>query len=130
MPIDKPKAGETQNEYLEYCVPLEIKSGKPQDQAVAICISTYKRDKMKKLSNPTSKVMAKIQYDNDFRGINLLADGLEDACWEGYVAIGTKILDGREVPNCVPKEENMEQPSVSSTYPGEVASGSISEATL
>lgn len=27
---------------------------------------------------------------------------LEDACWEGYEPIGTKILDGREVPNCVP----------------------------
>jgi hypothetical protein len=29
---------------------------------------------------------------------------LEDACWEGYEPIGTKILDGREVPNCVPME--------------------------
>lgn len=28
--------------------------------------------------------------------------GLEDACWEGYEPIGTKIVDGREVPNCVP----------------------------
>ncbi len=31
--------------------------------------------------------------------------GLEDACWEGYVAIGTKIKDGREVPNCVPEDK-------------------------
>ena len=31
--------------------------------------------------------------------------GLEDACWEGYEAIGTKDLDGREVPNCVPIKE-------------------------
>jgi hypothetical protein len=29
-------------------------------------------------------------------------EGLEGACWEGYEAIGTKIVDGREVPNCVP----------------------------
>lgn len=29
---------------------------------------------------------------------------LEDACWEGYEPIGTKIKDGREVPNCVPIE--------------------------
>jgi hypothetical protein len=28
--------------------------------------------------------------------------GLEEACWEGYEAIGTKIVDGKEVPNCVP----------------------------
>ena len=34
-------------------------------------------------------------------GIHLL-EGLEDACWEGYEAIGTKIVDGKEVPNCVP----------------------------
>ena len=31
--------------------------------------------------------------------------GLEDACYPGYVAIGTKDLDGREVPNCVPENE-------------------------
>lgn len=30
--------------------------------------------------------------------------GLEEACWEGYEPIGTKMLDGREVPNCVPME--------------------------
>jgi hypothetical protein len=30
---------------------------------------------------------------------------LDDACWEGYEAIGTKMLDGREVPNCVPISE-------------------------
>ena len=29
---------------------------------------------------------------------------LVDACWPGYEAIGTKMKDGREVPNCVPKE--------------------------
>lgn len=32
-------------------------------------------------------------------------EGLEDACWPGYVAIGTKELDGRIVPNCVPEEK-------------------------
>jgi hypothetical protein len=26
----------------------------------------------------------------------------EGTCWEGYEPIGTKIVDGREVPNCVP----------------------------
>lgn len=36
--------------------------------------------------------------------------GLEEACWPGYEAIGTKILeDGREVPNCVPLEAAMEK---------------------
>lgn len=31
--------------------------------------------------------------------------GLEDACWPGYEAIGTKMVNGKEVPNCVPKDE-------------------------
>ena len=29
-------------------------------------------------------------------------DGLEGSCWEGYEPIGTKELDGKTVPNCVP----------------------------
>ena len=31
-----------------------------------------------------------------------MEEGLEGACWEGYEPYGTKIKDGREVPNCVP----------------------------
>ena len=36
--------------------------------------------------------------------INKMAegDGLESACWDGYEPIGTKELDGKTVPNCVP----------------------------
>ncbi len=30
---------------------------------------------------------------------------LEEACWPGYEAIGTKELDGKTVPNCVPIKE-------------------------
>jgi hypothetical protein len=45
---------------------------------------------------------------------------LKNACWSGYTAVGTKMKNGRKVPNCVPKEEytgaekvskNMEDPS-------------------
>jgi hypothetical protein len=60
---------------------------------------------MSKMTNPAEKVMARVAFDTDFKGIKLADDGLEGACWEGYVAIGTKILDGREVPNCVPEED-------------------------
>ena len=31
------------------------------------------------------------------------SDGLEGACWKGYVAIGTKMKNGKKVPNCVPE---------------------------
>ena len=33
-----------------------------------------------------------------------------DACWEGYVQVGTKIVDGREVPNCVPVKDGEPKP--------------------
>jgi hypothetical protein len=36
-----------------------------------------------------------------------MADDLEDACWPGYTAIGTKTQGGREVPNCVPDKDEM-----------------------
>ena len=26
-------------------------------------------------------------------------------CWDGYEQYGTKIVDGREVPNCIPIED-------------------------
>lgn len=31
-------------------------------------------------------------------------ENLKDTCWKGYTAIGTKKKNGREVPNCVPEE--------------------------
>ena len=120
MPLDKPKQGESLEDYLKYCIPVEIQSGKESDQAAAICISTYKKQEMSKLRTSQEKFTAKLKYSQDFRGINLQEGGLETACWEGYVAIGTKILDGREVPNCVPEGEDMEaQPMIDSSYPGE-----------
>ena len=30
-------------------------------------------------------------------------------CWEGYEPYGTKIVDGREVPNCVPTKDEMKK---------------------
>ena len=107
MPVDLPKAGETEEQYLEYCIPAEIKAGKAEDVAAAICYSTYRKDKMSKIKDTSEKVMASISYNTDFRGINLLAEegGLEDACWDGWEAIGTKDLDGKTVPNCVPIKE-------------------------
>jgi len=37
--------------------------------------------------------------------IRKAGDKLAAACWKGYEAIGTKIKDGRQVPNCVPVKE-------------------------
>ena len=92
MPIPTPSSSESQNDYVGRCM-SEISGEYEQEQAVAICISTYQKETMSK--SKTERVADKIS------GVNLLA-GLEDSCWEGYEAIGTKIKDGREVPNCVP----------------------------
>jgi len=103
MPIPKPSAEETEKEYVSRCMG-EITGEYGQEQAAAICYNTY-RTEMSKM--PTAqRVAGKMARVSKFRGINLikLENGLDSACWEGYVAIGTKILDGREVPNCVPEE--------------------------
>jgi hypothetical protein len=101
MPVDKPKPGETQDKYLSYCIAEEINAGKEQDVAAAICYSYWDKEQMSKIKDTPTKVMARVAYDTKFKGINLLAeDG--DPCWDGYEQYGTKDLDGREVPNCVP----------------------------
>jgi hypothetical protein len=101
MPIPKPKSSEDQNQYVGRCMTAISDEYDTNEQAVAVCISTYQRDNMSKITNTSEKVMARVKFDTQFIGINL-QEGLEGACWEGYEAIGTKMLDGREVPNCVP----------------------------
>ena len=112
MPI-KPGATETQEEFISRCIGEEIKAGYGQEQAAAICYSKWDRKELskQKFSDPQKRVMAKINFENKYRGINLQepAEGLEDACWEGYVAVGLKPADdgsGRMVPDCVPVKED------------------------
>jgi hypothetical protein len=103
MPI-KPGKSENEQEFISRCMGEETQNY-PQDQSYAICKSKWDRQEMSKITNTAEKVMARVKFDTDFRGINLMAESLDDACWEGYEAIGTKMLDGREVPNCVPIKE-------------------------
>ena len=106
MPVDKPKAGESRDNYLNYCIPIEVQSGKEVDQAAAICNSYYDKDKMGKIKDTPSKVMASVVYNTKYRGINLFAEEGEDPCTEGYEQYGMKDMDGRQVPNCIPIKEN------------------------
>ena len=49
----------------------------------------------------TTRILDKIESQE------MQEEGLEDACWKGYIAIGMKPADdgsGRMVPNCVPEE--------------------------
>lgn len=101
MPV-KPEAGESKDQFISRCIGEEVTAGYDTPQAAAICYSYWDKENMSKLKYTEDKVMARVAYDSKFRGINLQAAGLEDACWPGYEAIGTKDMDGREVPNCVP----------------------------
>ena len=100
MPVN-PKANETQDEFISRCIGEEVSAGYESDQAAAICYSYWDKDKMSKIKDTSSKVMARVKYDTDFRGINLTNLGENsEACWDGYIQVGTKILDGKEVPDC------------------------------
>ena len=105
MPI-RPGKSENEEQFISRCMSEESESFPDEPQRYAVCKSYYDRDKMSKITDTKQKVMARVAYDSKYEGIRLAEDdGLEGACWDGYEAIGTKILDGREVPNCVPIKE-------------------------
>ena len=63
------RPGESEEDYIGRCIPVLIEEGFDQEQAAAICYGSYE----------------------EFLP--------ENPCQSGYVAYGTKIKDGREVPN-------------------------------
>lgn len=101
MPIPKPKPQEDESAYVSRCMSAIGGEYDDQAQAVAICYSTYRRGEMQKMSGQ-EKINSMLAFNHDFRGIKLADDGSDGPCWENYEQIGTKIVDGREVPNCVP----------------------------
>jgi hypothetical protein len=100
MPVNV-KKGESESDFISRCIGEEVSGGYEQSQAAAICYSYWDKDNMSKITDTTSKVMASINFNTKYRGINLLAEA-GDPCWDGYEQYGTKDMDGREVPNCIP----------------------------
>lgn len=103
MPINI-KSNETEDQFIGRCMSVESESFPDEAQRYAVCKSIWDRGKMKSAKGTAMKVKLKYEYIQNFKGINLEEGGLENACWDGYIAIGTKELNGREVPNCVPEE--------------------------
>jgi len=119
MPI-KPQPNEDKSTFIARCIETEVGTyGKDMPVATAICYSYWDRQEMSKLRTSQERFTAKLKYSQTFRGINL-QDG-DSPCWDNYIQVGTKIVDGREVPDCRGPVEDMEsvQPTISSTYPGE-----------
>lgn len=100
MPIPKPIGSETESEFVGRCI-SEIIDEYGQEQSAAICYNTYRSESKMTSQQKIASKFREIQY----KGINLAPEGEEGPCWSGYEQIGTKILDGREVPNCVPIKE-------------------------
>jgi hypothetical protein len=101
MPIPTKSSGETENEYIGRCM-AAIGDEYEQDVALAICYNKFREN-----MNTESKVLSRIKKfrEEELKGINLNEEGEVDMkapCWDGYEQYGTKIVDGREVPNCIP----------------------------
>jgi hypothetical protein len=92
MPINV-KSGESEQEFVSRCIPIEIGYGKSADVASGICYSIYQNRNMTTQQRVNQKIA-------DLKKEELITP---NPCQSGYIAIGTKIKDGREVPNCVPE---------------------------
>jgi len=103
MPVNV-KKGESENDFISRCIGEEVGAGYEQSQAAAICYSYWDKENMSKITDTTSKVMASVNFNTKYRGINL--KDASDPCTDGYEQYGMKDMDGREVPNCIPIKED------------------------
>jgi hypothetical protein len=118
----KPSGGESQDAFISRCIPVLIKEGKPEDQAAAICYSSWEEGFAVDMPHytadgvlyegPTHKdasgrlmTGAVHTEDSEYLYHEDEFDFPSDTCWKGYEPIGTKPgRGGRRVPNCVPVE--------------------------
>lgn len=82
-----------------------------------MCGMKKRRTSSKTAHDPKSKINAALRvwgcrcgtnesHETETPMINE-AKSLKSACWKGYEAIGTKMKNGRKVPNCVPVNERV-----------------------
>ena len=48
-------------------------------------------------------------YYTRLKKMETQAESYEDPCWKGYTQVGTKMKNGKEVPNCVPKTKGVKK---------------------
>jgi hypothetical protein len=104
MPIPSVKSGQSEQEYVSECISA-IYDEYGQETSAAICYNTYRKSNNLSASQ---KVASKLKQQA-YRGIDITKleeGGLENACWDGWKALGTKILDGKTVPNCIREEDH------------------------
>jgi hypothetical protein len=98
MPIPKRESGESEDKFIGRCMSA-IEAEYSQEQALGICYSAFREG-----MSTENKIASKLRQMKKYEGIDLRkVEMIEpNPCWDGYEAIGTKVVDGREVPNCVP----------------------------
>lgn len=78
-----------------------------------MCGMKKRRTSAKTARDPKSKINAALRVWGCKCGTNesyeplIEKNDLKKACWKGYEAIGTKMKNGRRVPNCVPVNETL-----------------------
>ena len=100
MPIPSPNRFKDKDSFISACMEVEVGSGKDTAQSYAICNSVWE--------SRMSKMTTEQRVANKIRGIDLnVEENLiePNPCQPGYEAYGTKIKNGREVPNCVSIED-------------------------
>jgi hypothetical protein len=60
----------------------------------------------KNLSDIEEKFVNNMSYDTSYSE-SMNED--ENPCWKGYEMVGMKMKNGKEVPNCVPKNESLNE---------------------
>lgn len=95
--------------------PCAREPGEPKPK----CMSKEKRAKLSK-SERAAAVAAKRRHDPDperkgkpinvsnFGKGKISEENVDEACWDTHKQVGTKIKGGKVVPNCVPKNEEVE----------------------
>lgn len=86
--------------------PSELKAGsKAANRRKSFCarMSGVKGSMKKPNGEPTRKALALRKWNCEERQVE--EKKMDNPCWNGYKAYGTKKKNGKTVPNCVPKEE-------------------------
>ena len=55
---------------------------------------------------------------NDGKTFAQMRAEMDEACWDSHKQVGTKMKGGKQVPNCVPKNEAAEKTDAERTFPG------------
>lgn len=84
------------------CVPKESIEEKAKPDYVDLDKDGDKKEPMKKAAKDKKKKESEVEEAGKLKG------GGDDPCWKGYKMVGTKKKGGKEVPNCVPRDESVE----------------------